>query len=227
MNRIFPIVAGLVVVVGVGFVHGTWTGRWHNGPELDAAVARLPQGPCDLGDWHGEPAFLDPAELAKAGVAGSWVEQFRHRRDGTVVLVMLLCGRPGDISVHRPENCYAGAGYEIEGEARVRSLDLPPGAAPARLWTARFRKPDAVDARALRIWWGWYAGGSWQAPSYPRWTFARYPALYKLYAVRATADGPEQAGADPGADLLGRLLPWLEGSLGPADGEAGGGPIPP
>ena len=33
--------------------------------------------------------------------------------------------------------------------------------------------------------------------------------------VRVTGDGPERAGADPGTDLLGRLLPWLEGSLGP------------
>ncbi len=214
MNRLLPILAGLAVVVVVGFVHGTWTGRWRNGPELEAAVARLPEGSCDLGDWHGETQPFDPAELAKAGVAGSWIQTFRRRGDGAVVLVMLLCGRPGDIAVHRPENCYSGAGYEITGEPGVFQLDLPGHATPARLWTAQFHKPEAAAARDLRIDWTWYADGSWQAAAYPRWAFARYRALYKLYAVRELSGGPERDGPDPCTDLLGRLLPWLEGSLG-------------
>ncbi|HJT77773.1 MAG TPA: exosortase-associated EpsI family protein [Gemmataceae bacterium] len=214
MRRLLPILTGLALVVGVGFVHGTWTGRWSQGAAVEAAVARLPQGPCDLGDWHGEPSAFDPAELAKAGVAGSWVEQFRRRGDGSVVLVMLLCGRPGEIAVHRPEHCYSGAGYEMLGAPAPCTLDLAGDAAPAQLWTARFRKPEAAEARELRIFWTWYGGGSWQAPAYPRFAFARYPALYKLYAVREVRGGLGRAEDDPCTDLLDRLLPWLGERLG-------------
>jgi hypothetical protein len=36
----------------------------------------------------------------------------------------------------------------------------------------------------MEAFWAWTTDGRWQAPNYPRWTYGRYPALYKVYIIR-------------------------------------------
>jgi hypothetical protein len=211
-------------------VHGVWTDRWSTSRELERAAARLGEEmPGDLGPWKAEAIELDPGALRAAGAVGHWARVYKHGRTGESVTVLLLCGRPGRISVHRPEHCYRSAGYEMLTapapyrlrEAAPLTLASPPsdgGEARVRgalgeFRVALFRKQEADGLTQLRILWSWFAGDGWSAPDEPRLTFARYPALYKLYVIRTVPETGEGTDDDPMPDLLRRLMPELTRAL--------------
>src|SRR5436305_14686824 len=147
--RLAPVLTGFAIVLLAGLVRGIWTQRWHRSAELEEATARLADLPQAVGDWKGEAGELDQQDLAAAGATGYWMQRFTHRRSGAVVTVVLLCGRPGPMSVHRPESCYRGAGFEVTGPAVKHALPLAPGAS-AGFWTGKFCKTEPVGATYLR-----------------------------------------------------------------------------
>jgi hypothetical protein len=211
VTRVTPIKAGLVLVVLSGLLHGVWTRRWKDGRELETAVARLNDVPLTVGEWSGRDEGLDAQEVAQAGLAGTWRRRYVHRRTGATLTVLLMCGRSGAAAVHTPEWCYRGVGYEPERPQRLRVTDADGTA--AEFWAGKFRKPDAVAAPGLRIFWGWNASGAWQAPDYPRLAFARYPALYKLYIVRELTSPGETLDEDPTVGFLQEFLPVADRAL--------------
>src|SRR6185312_15218812 len=128
---------------------------------------------------------IPPAEIKGARVNGHRACLFVNRRKGLAINVLLVCGSPGPVSVHTPDICYQGAGYTLSSGPDPFALK-GAGAEDIGLHTATFHKERAAVPSELRIFWAWNAAGHWQAPSNPRWTFARSPALYKLYVVRET-----------------------------------------
>jgi Protein of unknown function (DUF3485) len=206
MTRNLPLLAGLMIVVGAAVVEGMWTQRWQPSADLEAAVERLDHAPDNLGSWKTETVEFDAEALAAAGAQGSWVRRYTDSRTGASVLVILLCGRSGKMSVHQPEHCYRTAGYKMMADpTRCR--------APGDCWTAKFRKEETTGPVDLRIFWTWFGDGTWQAPDSPRLTFAHLPALYKLYMIRELPPRPERLEQDPSLDLLQHLLPALAGVL--------------
>ncbi len=203
MTRVLTFAAGLIVVIASGVVYGAWTQRWQKSADLEARAAKLRDLPDEFGRWKGRPAELDAESLALAGAEGWWVRRFTDERSGTTLLVILLCGRPGRLSVHKPETCYGAAGFEVEAPPVKYT---PAGAAPDQCWTGKF-KEDQPGGRELRIFWSWYGDGGWRASDNPRWDFAHLPALYKLYVIRETGGRTTTLDNDPAADFLRRLLP--------------------
>ena len=204
MKRLFPVVTALAVVVGTGLVQGVWTDRWG----LDAAVARLVSGldrvPRDLGDWHAEVLDSDPNDAP--GVAGQLYLRYANRKTGESVAVVLLCGRPGPVSIHTPDVCYGASGFKV-GKVSTVTLEEPGG--PAEFFVTEAVKSRAAEQTRVRIFWSWYAGGRWQAAGNARVKFAGQKALVKFFVVRelSTEVPPER---DPCADFLRLLLPELE-----------------
>lgn len=216
MPRVVAPAVALLLIVATGFVHGTWTGRWSVAHELEEAAARLEQAPGDIGDWKATPDVIDDDTLSVAGAAGAWARTYRNLGTRQVLNVVLLCGRAGPMSVHRPEHCYRGAGYDLVTPADRIPLDNPDGT-PTEFRTAVFRKPGLDGPSSLRILWTWFDGRTWLAPDSPRYTFARLPALYKLYVIRPL-DGPlGRLDEDPAVDFLRQLLPELDRALAPSD----------
>jgi hypothetical protein len=214
MVRSSPIVVGLAVLLGAGAVHGLWTERWRRSAELEEAGGRLRALPDEVGGWKGQLAEQPAEELAAAGATAHWGRFFTDPAGGEAVQVLLLCGPPGRMAVHRPEDCYRTAGYALAAAPEHCRL-RPAGGAAAELWTGLFTKEEAAGPVQLRIFWTWGAGGAWRAPAAPRLAFARHKALYKLYVIREL-HGPEgPLGDDPCVALLGRLLPELDKSLFP------------
>jgi hypothetical protein len=210
MNRYLPLLAGMMVVLTTALVHGIWSQRWQTAPAA-AAAQHLEAIPVDdLGPWQVLPLQSDdvpPAEeLQAAGVERAWGRTYQHRYNHFAVRVLILAGRTGPMVKHRPEDCYPGAGYELAAPAA--RLSLPDGHA---LWSARFNHRDVTGVSQVRIFWAWFAGSTWQAPDNPRWTFARQPSLFKIYAACDAFDGPSDA--DPAVDLLRRLTPVLAAAL--------------
>jgi hypothetical protein len=215
MSKFLLFLAALAVVLGGGLAHGVWTERWHKSAELEAAAARLRLLPDDFPGWKGEAIELDEESATVAGARASWVRRFTHSGTGESLTTVVLCGKPGRMSVHRPEYCYACAGYEMTAPA-VPCVFPVLGGAPAQFQTAPFVKADADGLVHLRIYWSWSAGGPWQAPDSPRVTFARYPALFKFYVIHETTSAPGRPEDGPAAEFIRQALPALNRALSPS-----------
>lgn len=200
-----PLITAFVLVAAAGAVHGVWSGRWSSGDPLAEPVARLAGVPKTLGDWDGEDQTLGEKQQEKAGIGGYVLRRYRHRQSGEQVTLFLVCGRPGPISVHTPDVCYEGTGFARVGAVGAKA------AAGAAFQAADFREQNTPVPARLRVWWSWSADGAWTTPKSPRWTFARAPALYKLYAVQRTLkpDGD----ADAVAGFVETLMPELRRAL--------------
>lgn len=212
----YVLMAALLLTVS-GLVHGLWTQRWYTSNELTEAAARLDAVPLTVADWQGTLAEIDTETIRRAGLARCWMRAYTRARSGEQVTVLLMCGRPGPASVHTPEWCYGGAGYEMITGPNRRTVALAGNGPPAELWTARFAKPGASESPGLRIYWMWNCAGQWQAPDHPRLTFARAAVLYKLYILQNISAGP-QAGSDgAAAEFMQVFLPQLNEWLFPTN----------
>jgi Protein of unknown function (DUF3485) len=218
MTRIVAVISAAAIVLLTGFVHGTWMQRWSPSADVDAAVARLDAIPTQLDGWKaGDAEPIAPDELRAAGVQGYWSRTFTSKTTGERVVVVVLCGSTGQMCLHRPENCYPAQGYDLAAAPLRYVVKTPDGGRNGEFWTARFAKPEVpFGGSPLRILWAWDAAGQWQAPDYPRWTFASLPYLYKLYVIRALPLHAERLDDDPATEFLRRFLPELTKALAPA-----------
>lgn len=214
MRQMIPALIAIPLVVAFGMAEGHWTGRWTADKAVHAAAARLSDVPLSFGDWVGEEQELDPRQVVKAELAGHLMRQYTHKTSGAQLSLLLVCGRPGPVSVHTPDVCYGGLGYVMTGPATRQPLSPK---SPMTFRSGRFQNPGAAVPEYLHIRWGWSSDGvTWSAPDNPRLSFASAPALYKLYVVRHTTDLKETAD-DPGQDFLKQFLPLAEKSLNPAN----------
>jgi hypothetical protein len=165
-----------------------------------------------LGDWDGEALALDPHHQAIGEIRGYLLRRYVHRSRKTVLSVLLVCGKPGPISVHTPDVCYPGAGFAQVAPPERRTVESS-ASPPAEFWTATFRQRDAVRPTRLCIFWSWNDKAGWQAVDYPRLTFARAPALYKLYVIQETTGADPAEDTQPINDFLPVLLPALDKAL--------------
>lgn len=211
MLRTFSYLAALAVVIGAGAVSGLWTDRWSARDRLTLQVARLNQVPLTIGDWQGQALTLDPHMITRAEIAGYLMRRYENPR-GDVVTVLLVAGRPGPISVHTPEVCYGGAGYEPSAPKGKCLIDRDASGSE-EFWLADFVKQATTAPEHLRILYGWTPDGSWSASEQPRLDFASVPALYKLYIVRATFAADEPVQDDPGAQFARQFLPVVRASV--------------
>jgi hypothetical protein len=210
MLRILLPVVGISAVVATGAVHGLWTDRWGLAEEPATAPARLEQIPLSLPDWEGQT--IDSGKINLDGATGCLHRHYVHHRTGKEVTVFLVCGRPGPVSIHTPDVCYAGSGYEVLSQTKYAPT-LGPTAPGAEFHTGQFRQRRAADQTYLRIFWAWSATGDWSAPNDPRFAFARYPALFKLYLIRELTVPDEPLEDDPSVELMRQLLPEMRRAL--------------
>lgn len=211
MKRVLPIAAGLAVIVSAGIAQGVWTNRWSRSRDLDQAIARLDRVAARVGGWEGHDLELDAGELEAAGIEGHVARRYVSRSDGSAVTVLLVAGRPGPISVHTPEICYAGAGYKPEA---APARYAPPSGLPrpVEFWMGRFREGRSAAPMRLRILWAWGSQGSWGAPDQPRLAYAPRRSLYKLYVISESAPGDDRP--DAAADsFVHDLMPELQRAL--------------
>jgi hypothetical protein len=204
------ICAGLVLILGAGLVQGVWTDRWTVSQALAEACERLQGFTPVLAGWTVEEQELADAAVVKAEISGYKRWRCVRQRDGQVHTVLLLCGRPGPLSVHTPDVCYSGAGYQVSGKVARTTVSAAGLGAPAEFWTAIFRKENNPIAAPLRIYWSWHGDASWKAADYPRLAFRRSLVLHKLYVVHETGDKESD---ESGEALLQFLLAELERKL--------------
>jgi hypothetical protein len=204
MFRSLNLLAALLLLLGTGLVHGLWTNRWMQSNEPQASAARLDSVPLDFGEWHGKDITINPTALAIGEIVNYKQRQYVNLRTGDEFTILVVCGKPGAISVHTPEVCFPGAGFKMVGEPRSVSLAGGEGNPDSEFKTARFLRQNSPDNTEMEAFWAWTTDGHWQAPNYPRWTFGRYPALYKLYVIRkiSSKGGSPEEELKPARDFL-------------------------
>lgn len=200
---VFP---ACLILAAAAAAHGWRTDRWGATDDLRSAAARLEGLPERVGDWDGVVVELPAAQVAATNVAGLTARRYTHRYSPASATVMVLCGRPGPVSVHTPDVCYGNAGY-VMGPARSEPL-----AGENTAWVADFTKPGG-QAEALRIRWAWSDGGSWVASGSPRTAFARSRLLYKMYLIRPLPAKNDPTTGPTELDLITELLPALQATL--------------
>jgi hypothetical protein len=210
-----PLALACVLLAASGIVHGIRTDRWGPSADVQAAAARCKDLPKDLGEWEGQDTEMDARQLAVAEAIGYVSRVYTHRRTGQQISLLLICGRPGPISLHPPEVCYTAIGYEDAGGHAHCRVPAGRGDVAAELATVCFAKTSPVPEQ-IRVMWSWSDTGPWQVPENPRITFARSKALYKLYVVRRMGRPDEPIDEDPCLQFLRVLIPKLEQCLSPA-----------
>ena len=209
MFRTIPVVLGVAAVIACGVVHGYWTDRWSPATETHEAAARLNDLPLTLGDWEGEVIDAKPSPTA-GPVAGMMQRRYVQRATGDTVVIALVCGRPGPVSIHTPDVCFGAIGYNVGPRTRKAV------AGGAEFWTADAVKTQAAEETQKRFYWGWSAGDGWKAANDARQTFPRVPVLFKLYVIRDLTGGAARDGdAEPCQRFLQVLLPELDRTLFP------------
>src|SRR4051812_24951454 len=106
MSRALPkVVVAVALIASTGLIHGRMTGRWSGSSAVAEAIARLDRIPEVVDGRVGTPSELDRRVLEKAGIAGYVARTYRDPRGGPATTILLVCGRPGPISVHTPDVC--------------------------------------------------------------------------------------------------------------------------
>lgn len=206
MKSVILIIVGCGALLAGGYVHGIWTDRWNDGSDLDAAAARLDRVPLKLGDWEGKR--VERERDPRSGLVGSETFQFTNLKTGKNVTVFLACGRPGPVSVHTPEVCYAGNGYEVE---RAEKFTSPrPGLSGQSFFTSRLVRKRTTEQNAQRIFWAWNGGENWEVSDNPRFAFAGTSVLFKMYVIRELTGTTDNLENDPCVELLDVLTPALK-----------------
>jgi hypothetical protein len=206
MKRWFAALIGSIALIVCGIVHGYWTDRWTPPIETTQAAERLKSIPLELGEWEGEALEIKPGEAGK-GVAG-WIKRdYVHRKTGITMSLFLVCGRPGPVSIHTPDVCYGGSGFQVNTSGRY---EFDGGQS---LWKTDATRTNATEQTRLRLYWGWSDGSGWLAADDARRQFARRPVLHKLYVVRKLSGLSEAEGTEPCEEFLNVLLPELRRTL--------------
>jgi hypothetical protein len=206
------LIAGIAIamIVGSGYVQGVWTFRWSEARELHAASEKLAKVPLILNDWTGKDTPLDSRQATLGRIHASVSRQYVNAKTGQSVTVLLLCGRPGPLSVHTPEVCYAGSGYEVAGNRSKVVVDYP-GGGPGEFWAIKVSKPDPVRPERLGIDYGWFARNHWAAPDMDaRFAFSGQAVLYKMYVIHEQDRSDESGTVDASSQFLKDFLPTLQ-----------------
>jgi Protein of unknown function (DUF3485) len=205
--------AAALILLANGVFAGMWTNRWRRPVELETGITRLMNVPMRIGDWHARSEELEEVILARAGADGYFFRHYENQFSGKRISVLLMCGRPGPISLHEPDICYRGAGYHQNGSVAIWPQKYDDGSTSAEFKRCKFSKDDATDITSVRIEWSWNADGKWQVPTNPRMALAGSPLAYKLYIVQPETPSSENSDEEACREFLEQLLPALDRAL--------------
>ena len=205
--------SGLLLLIGLTLASGAAAGwldnRWGRSVDLVAAGKHLQQTPERFGDWvleRAQPLDAEAAELLQA--SGSTVRNYRNQKTSEAVIVALVVGPAGPMSVHTPEVCYSSRDFKTIAPAKRFQVG---GAAESQFWGMTLERTD-LDGGKLSVAYGWNDGRGWAAPQQPRFQFGGAPLLYKLQ-LAAPLGGEQPNKSDPCRSFLREFLPALDAAL--------------
>lgn len=189
-----------------GAIQGRLSRRWGGAMDLTKLAKRLQELPADIGPWHmREKKSLEPAAEAVLECAGYVGRVYENRQTSEVVIMAVLLGPAGPISVHTPDVCYSSQEYEVH-DGPERTDFTRKDAAADQLWKTTLRS-TRLEGGYLRVYYGWNSGRKWSAPYDARFAFLGQPYLYKIQVAAPLSSLPDEKAEDPGLRFITALLP--------------------
>lgn len=212
MVRYAPQLAVAAVLMAIcAYYEGTLTSRWAppQSELLDQWGERLKKIPLSLGDWQAEelPGSSEQ-EKAMAKFTGERSLVYRNRRTGKQVQVSIVCGLGRNVSIHTPDRCFKGQGFNLGEKIATYTVDIPQG--KSEFYTSLFTKETPEETERVRVLWSWNNGAGWAAPAWPKAAHAWTPALYKLYLISAVPTLTEKLPESPAVVFAEEFLPAIE-----------------
>lgn len=177
---------------------------------LDQAVQRLKDVPSVIGHWTSVEQQLSQREIDVAGIEGYVRREYQNRRTGATVYLTILCGHSGPMAVHPPTACFEGIGYSLTAGPSVIRMTPPESDTSFEFKRSSFKQNDAAVPETVRVFWGWSAGGIWEAPASPRFAFRGQPYLYKIYITDRDIDRTKDTIRPQAEAFLDQALPVIQ-----------------
>jgi hypothetical protein len=208
VKQLIPLVIAVSLIAAGTVYQGKLTDRWNpqDSELLQAFTTRLDSVPSEFKDWSSRETPLTEKEFKATNCTNYVSRIYTHKPSGEEVSVYLVVGTARHVTIHTPDWCYVGAGYEMEGDSKPFTVEL--GSEVHEFTTARFRKENTEGVNRLRIFWSYSDDGKWVGPSWPKTHFAGKPALCKVYLI--TNIGEEEDVVDsPSIEFAKTFLPIL------------------
>lgn len=210
-------IAVVVIVLGIGtLIEGKYSDRWGKAQseKLDQFTAAVDRVPAAFGHWTSVDEEVDPTAF-KASNCTNCISRTYTNREGERVNVYLVSGTGRHVTIHTPDWCYVGAGYDIvDGEpqqftdSEADTLEVPP-----EYLTAIFRKEDPLYTHHIRIFWTFSDDGIWRGPRMPKPTLGSKPAMYKIYMITEVDQGNVDITSNPTLKFAREFLPLINKEL--------------
>lgn len=186
VGKILMVTVALTVIVIGTYYEGLLSERWNRNTseKLNLFTERMKDVPRNFGDWETkEDTELDPREFKISNCTAYVSRVYRHRETNKEVSVFVVSGTARHVTIHTPDWCYQGAGFEMESEPGPYVIDCGPGIPHAEFATTTFIKEDPTQTQHIRIFWSYSDDGVWEGPTWPKTHFAGRPALFKVYLI--------------------------------------------
>lgn len=171
------LIIAFALIIGGGVVQGIQSERWGTSKSVIEAAERLQAIPTTFSDWQSEEVEMSERELEIAEAVGNFSRRYKNEATGESVSVMILCGKPGPISVHPPTVCFIGAGWGLVGTPEQTGFSF----SDATFWQGKFTRRTQGRQVNMNTIWAWNSDGRWLARENPRIETAGNPFLYKMY----------------------------------------------
>ena len=214
--KYLPIGILLVVLIVGTYVEGTYSDRWGKAQseKLDQFTAAVDRIPKEFGHWTSIEDKVDEEQF-KASNCTNCISRTYTNREGERVNVYLVSGTGRHVTIHTPDWCYVGAGYDIvDGEPQqytddsAATLETPP-----EFLTAIFRKEDPLFTHHIRIFWTFSDDGIWRGPRMPKPALGSKPAMYKIYMITEINEVNAEVSKDATLKFAREFLPLINGIL--------------
>ena len=186
------------ITVAVTVFSGNLFGRWgYQG--WDEAAAALKELPMEINGWRAETeGELDETSVSMLRIQNSYLfRTYRHEDTQASVLLTLMVGPTGRITVHTPEVCFGGRNFRREGPRERVPVDVMLESGEEQVdtfWRVHFVGQSLTVGANNRIsfYYGVNTGNEWQAVDNPRVTFQRYRYVYRIQAEAYSGTGEDE-----------------------------------